>query len=59
MWSRVCTQWRTSMAGAIGLDYNVLQWVFSLYEVKKPRELLEDLQVMEAAFLDFLARRGD
>lgn len=59
MWSRVCTQWRTSMAGAIGLDYNVLQWVFTLYDVKNPRELLEDLQVMEGAFLDFKARQGD
>lgn len=59
MWSRVCTQWRTSMAGAIGLDYTVLQWLFSLYDVEKPRELLEDLQVMEAAFLDFRARQGD
>lgn len=59
MWSRVCTQWRTSMSGAIGLDYSVLQWLFSLYEVKNPREMLEDLQVMEGAFLDYKSRQGD
>ena len=59
MWTRVCTQWRTSMSGAIGLDYTVLQWLFSLYDVEKPRELLEDLQVMEGAFLDFRARQED
>lgn len=59
MWNRVCTQWRTSMTGVLGLDYSILQWVFSLYDVKNPRELLEDLQVMEGAFLDFKARQGD
>lgn len=59
MWNRVCTQWRTSMAGAIGLDYNVLQWLFEIYQVKDQRSLLEDLQTMEAAVLDYRARQGD
>lgn len=59
MWNRACTQWRIGMAGAIGLDYNVLQWLFTLYDVENPKELLEDLQVMEGAYLDFKARRED
>ncbi|MFZ9349586.1 MAG: DUF1799 domain-containing protein [Candidatus Fonsibacter ubiquis] len=59
MWSRIATQWRTTMSGAIGLDYGVLQWVFSLYDVEKPHEMLENLQIMEAAVLDFKAREGD
>lgn len=49
MWSRVQTQWRIGVGGALGLDYNVLAWLFRLYKVKDQRALLEDLQVMEAA----------
>lgn len=59
MWSRISTQWRMSMVGAVGLDYSVLQWLFRLYDVQKPREMLEDLQIMEAAVLNFKAREGD
>lgn len=59
MWHRICTQWRTSMSGPIGLDYNVLHWLFQLYKVEKPKELLEDLQTMEFAVLDFRSRQED
>ena len=59
MWTRISTQWRVSMAGAIGLDYTVLRWLFELYEVKDQRELLEDLQTMEAAVLEYRARQKD
>ena len=58
MWSRIQTQWRTSMGGVIGLDYGTLAWVFRLYEVKDQRSLLEDLQVMEAAALAKLNERS-
>lgn len=58
MWSRVQTQWRTSMGGVIGLDYGALAWVLRLYEVTDQRALLEDLQVMEAAALAKLNAGG-
>jgi len=58
MWSRVQTQWRTSMGGVIGLDYGAIAWVFRLYEVKDQRSLLEDLQVMEAAAMAKLNERS-
>jgi hypothetical protein len=51
MWLRVCTQWRVGMNGPVGLDYNALQWLFQLYEVSSPKQLLDDLQVMETAYL--------
>ena len=51
MWLQVCTQWRVGMNGAVGLDYNVLKWLFELYDVKDQRSLFEDLQIMETAFL--------
>jgi ABC-type thiamine transport system substrate-binding protein len=49
MFLRVQTQWRTTMSGVLGLDYGALAWLFMMYEVQDQRELLEDLQVMEAA----------
>lgn len=58
MWSRVQTQWRTSVSGVIGLDYSVLPWLFRMYEVEDPRELLEDLQAMEAAVLGLMSKEA-
>ena len=61
MWMRIATQWRTSMEGPLGLDYGVLLGpgkLFDLYNVEKPREMLEDLQVMEVAVLELRATNG-
>ena len=49
MFLRLQTQWRTNMGGLTGLDYTAAEWLFKLYSVEQPRELLEGLQVMEAA----------
>lgn len=57
MWTRVCTQWRTAMNGAIGLDYSIFPWLFNMYEVNNKKEMFEELQVMERAFLDCRARQ--
>lgn len=51
MFLRLQTQWRTTMNGVLGLDYQAVAWLLRLYEVEDPRALLEDLQVMEAAAL--------
>jgi hypothetical protein len=51
MFSRLQTQWRTGARGLVGLDYGAAQWLFSLYSVTQPLALLEDLQVMERAYL--------
>lgn len=58
MFLRLQTQWRVSAGGVIGLDYSVIQWLFSLYSVKDPRAVLEDLQVMEAAVLKLQGEAG-
>lgn len=57
MFMRCQTQWRTSMGGAIGLDYGAVEWLLRLYEVKDQRSVLEDLQVMEAAALNVLNKK--
>lgn len=45
----VGTQWRVGMAGATGLDYNVLPFIFDVHEIKNEdrREVLRFLRVME------------
>ena len=57
MFLRMQTQWNVNMGGYVGLKYEVLlgaSGLMSLYDVENPRELLEELQVMEAAALSEL-----
>lgn len=57
MFMRMTTQWNVVMGGYVGLKYEVLLGaggLMSLYDVNNPRELLEGLQVMEAAALAIL-----
>jgi hypothetical protein len=58
MWLRIQTQWRTSVSGIVGLDYSVLPWLFTMYEVSTPRDLLEDLQTMEASVLVLMSKEA-
>lgn len=58
MFLRLETQWRTGPRGLLGLDYRAAEWLFSLYQVARPRELLEDLRIMELALLNELQRRA-
>lgn len=46
------------MAGLLGLDYGAVAWLLRLYEVENQRTVLEDLQVMEAAAMTVLNKRG-
>ena len=53
------TQWQTSMAGYVGLKYEVLLMqggMFDLYNVINRRKILEELQVMEAVALKELSK---
>ena len=55
MWCRVATQWRVSMAGPVGLDYNVFPWLFKVYQVEDEREMMEGLQLMERSYLSCIS----
>ena len=57
MFLRVQTQWRVSSGAIVGLDYSAVRWVFDLYEVEQPRELLDDLQIIEATVVETLNQR--
>ena len=62
MFLRMQTQWNTTMAGYLGLKYDVLLMsggLFDLYCIKDRAAMLEDLQVMESAALSELSKSED
>lgn len=48
MFLRCQTQWRSSGNGVMGLDYNVVLQLCDVYAVADKRQLMDDLQIMEA-----------
>ena len=61
MFLRLQTQWSVTMGGYVGLKYEVLLGaggLMSLYDVDNPRELLEEIQAMEAAALSELNKKN-
>ena len=62
MFLKMQTQWNTTMAGYLGLKYEVLLMsggLFDLYSVEDRQEMLEGLQTMEAAALAALAKQDE
>ena len=45
------TQWRTTSGGPTGLDYNVIPMMAGLLKIEVTPQLMDDLQLMEAAAL--------
>tara|TARA_Y100000361_G_scaffold24369_2_gene19446 strand:- start:867 stop:1022 length:156 start_codon:yes stop_codon:yes gene_type:complete len=43
-----------------GLDYNAIKWIFDLKkdEIKKPLEILADLQVLEGKIVETINERN-
>jgi hypothetical protein len=61
MFLRMQTQWNTTMAGYLGLKYEVLLMpggLLDLYSVGDRLEMMEGLRVMEAAALTELAKEN-
>ena len=50
------TQWRIDQGVIFGLDYNAIAFIFNLKKkkIKKPLEILADLQVLEAKIVETL-----
>ena len=62
MFLRMQTQWTVSMAGYVGLKYEVLLvsgGLFDLYDVENRREVLEGLRIMESAALTEFSEKAD
>lgn len=56
MYQSAGTQWRTSVGGVTGLDYNVLPWLMKVHGIKDEATALNDIRVMEAAALRTIHR---
>lgn len=56
---RCDTQWRMGPGGVIGLDFNVVLAMASLYSVDEPTRLVEDLKLMEARALQLFREAAD
>ena len=54
------TQWRIDQGVLFGLDYNAIKWIFELKkeQIKKPLEILADLQVLEAKIVETLNKEN-
>ena len=60
MFLQMQTQWTVSMAGYVGLKYEVLLvagGLFDLYNIKARTEVLEGLQIMETAALKEFSKK--
>lgn len=55
----VQTQWRVSSGCFYALDYGPVKWVIELLEIKKPLEVLTDLQIIEAKVVEILSSRSE
>ena len=57
---QVQTQWRIDQGVLIGFDYKALEWIFKLNkkQIKKPLEILADLQVLEAKIVETLNKES-
>ena len=53
-WEVFCamqTQWRASVNGVYGLDYNVLPMLFKIYKIDDEEMTLNDVRIMEGQAL--------
>ena len=56
----ISTQWRSDNGHLIGLDYNALAWIFELKKdnIKKPKELFADIQVIEVKIIEIVNKKN-
>lgn len=57
MFLNLSTQWNCSQGAYIGLNYQSVSFLFDLYKVKKKKDLLEGIQIMEREALTILNAR--
>ena len=55
---KIQTQWRYSMAGITGLDYNVILSLADLYKVADKKQLLTELQWIESTVLTVISEQS-
>lgn len=54
LFQRLATQWVwSSGGGAIGFNYQSVEFLLRLYGIKQRRQIFEELQIMELAVIKF------
>lgn len=55
------TQWRYSMSGVTGIDYNVIPNVFRLLGIKRTEwsQIFDDIRIMESAAITEINKQKD
>lgn len=56
---RVQTQWNVGASGAVGLNYQSVEFLFKIYKVKNQKKLLRELREIEMGALDALRRKSE
>lgn len=59
MFMKLQTQWNVIDGGFIGLNYQSVQFLFTIGAVANQAEMMDDLQAMEMAALQVLNKRKD
>ena len=59
MFLKLQTQWNVTQGGFIGLNYQSVQFLFTIGAVANQAEMMDDLQAMEMAALQVLNKRKD
>lgn len=59
MFLRVQTQWIVGMSGAVGLNYQSLEFLFKLYRTKKRKEVFEEICEIEFGALEAMKRTDE
>jgi hypothetical protein len=59
MFLKLQTQWIVTQGGFIGLNYQSVQFLFTIGAVANQAEMMDDLQAMEMAALQVLNKRKD
>lgn len=54
MFMRLQTQWTVVNTTFIGLNYQSIDFLFRIYQVQNPSEMMDDLRAMEVAALSVL-----
>ncbi|MFQ0996845.1 DUF1799 domain-containing protein [Gilliamella sp. CG25] len=54
LFQAMSTQWRTSMSGILGLDYNCLPWVMQMLDIKGNQKIFNDIRLMESQALTII-----
>ncbi|MCO6551005.1 MULTISPECIES: DUF1799 domain-containing protein [unclassified Gilliamella] len=54
LFKAMSTQWRTSMGGVTGLDYNCLPWVMKVNNIAENETIFNDIQIMESEALKLM-----